>query len=562
MKTNNSIEFYRSKLNEQIILEKNVKSNLYTIKLEKKDLRKKGKKNKVERQRFKKLKDDYNKLIATLDRCLKEKIKLRKIIRNANRKKCKNESPERNNLVRRINKYNNKKNSIMNIEKIKKQIQKRKTECKIKKKERPLKRLIKIKKGKHKHINNKPKFKSFNGFIKYLENTINGIIKEVNDECLTYNSQLDFYDILYVISKKMSNNTSISLVNQHLKNKNISNVHVSAINKKRQNIDSKYVELVHTKLMKILIPEIEKCSEKILIEDGLYAVDGTIMNLLKSLSNDGLKLNDYGTYCSLIYSCIFDLSNEVPIDIHMDGSKNESKLFIDKINILPKNSIIMGDGKYFNKNIIRNINDNNIYGIFKVSRNLKICKDLLASDDDQLICDYDGHQIRLIKLKCGNETYILGTNLLDENKYDNKTIIELFKQRWYIEEYFKTLKCTLNLNKTKSQNKNNVLQEVYMQMIIVTISKYIEIMAPNYVLNKNMYKNQKINRTKLIKNIANDFLYYIFYKKLTKKYLNKIYNLLFDLINDTILIEDNRFELRKRKLPITEYQNNGNHDNG
>ena len=118
------------------------------------------------------------------------------------------------------------------------------------------------------------------------------------------------------------------------------------------------------------------------------------------------------------------------------------------------------------------------------------------------------------------------------------------------------------MNKTKSKLKNNILQEVYVQMILVAISKYIEIMAPKFVLNNNLYTNKKINRSKLIKNISNDFLYYIFYKKLNNKYLNKIYNMLFDLINDTILIEDNRFEKRRRKLPITEFQNNGNHEYG
>jgi hypothetical protein len=57
-------------------------------------------------------------------------------------------------------------------------------------------------------------------------------------------------------------------------------------------------------------------------------------------------------------------------------------------------------------------------------------------------------------------------------------------------------------------------------------------------------------------------MYYILYKKVNKKNIQIIINMLFDLINSVTLIEDNRYEKRIRKLPITQFINNNNYDNG
>lgn len=561
----NSYKNNKALLNKKIKEEKELKDTLYQNKLEKKDLRKKGKKTKEELDRFKELKIQRAEKVTELQNCTKEKNEVYNVLRNENRKMCKENSPNRNKYTRRYNNNNielDDENEKERKELIKKEIKKRKIICKECKKKRPLTRLIKNNKyNKYVFKYNKSNYRSINGFIKDFENIFNGIVKEVNDECLTYNSQLDLTDIFYVLSHKLSNNKSISSTNQHLKNKDIVHVSNNAINKKRKEIDNLYFKKIYDKLIKEIIPVIESNSNSLNINNKLFAVDGSIMNYVKDLHKEGFKLSEYGTYCSLILSCIYDVSNEIPVDIHIDGSKNEAKLLTDKINVIPENSILMGDAKYFSKNILNKLQENNIYGIFKVSRNINMCKTFLDSEENESVYNYYDHRVRLIKIKCGNEIYIIGTTILDEINFSKQIIIDLFKQRWFIEEYFKTIKCTLNLNKTKSKLKSNIYQEIYVQMIVVAISKYIEIMAPKFIKN-NIQKNLKINKTILIKNISDLFLFYIFYRRLTKKYLNKIEKLLFDIINNLILIEDNRFEKRQRKLPLSEYQNNGNHNNG
>ena len=75
----------------------------------------------------------------------------------------------------------------------------------------------------------------------------------------------------------------------------------------------------------------------------------------------------------------------------------------------------------------------------------------------------------------------------------------------------------------------------------------------NYIENKN----KKTNISNLIKNLGNDFLKIILYEKETKQNMEKIKNLVFDLINTKVNIEDFRWNNRCRTRPYTEYSKSG-----
>ena len=134
-------------------------------------------------------------------------------------------------------------------------------------------------------------------------------------------------------------------------------------------------------------------------------------------------------------------------------------------------------------------------------------------------------------------------------------VIEL-KTKSQLEEYFKLVKCSLNFKDTKSKHINNILQEMYTHMLIVLISKYIQQIGKKFINTKKSMNNEyKINDSNFIHNIANSFMYKIFYEKMNKKTIQDIKFLLFDILNVIILIEDNRYEIRERKTPITQFNN-------
>jgi len=405
------------------------------------------------------------------------------------------------------------------------------------------------------------KYRSIEGFIKNIKKIVIDILQSINDECFVYKSDLDLFDITYIISKIISNNWSTTIVNQHIKNKDIAYITNSAINDKRKNIDYKYLKLAYEALMGIIKNDIENYSNKVDVKN-LYAVDGSKINFFKQLESEGYTVSNNNNYCKALMSTVYDVSNELVMDTVIKKSMKEGKIFEKQLNNFQKKSIIMGDGHYFTKGVLNKMREKGIYGIFKAPRNLNICKDFLKMNDESKIYDYNGINVRLIKYKNYNNTYILGTNILTNEKYTNDFIIKMYNQRWFVEDFFKISKCYLNFNKTHARTMNNIMQEVYMQMIIVALSKYIEIIAPVFLPNNYNYINHKINRKNVINSVSNDIIYLILYEKHNKKYINAMKNILFDLINCVTLIEDNRYEKRIRKMPITQFMNNNNYENG
>lgn len=568
------IETCKAKLNVKIKSLANLKEQLQKINVELAKLRKIKKKLKKDITRLKKLLFNRQNLYVSIRNENDTIRELKRVIRNSNRKLCKTNIPIRNKFIRRVNVNNEQQ---LNHDDYKKQIKIRKQEC-IDKRKNLYTRNRKNKRGKRNKRGNRcfdqlrrnkinykykgPTYKNIKEFIKHLYTILKKIIMEVNNECLAYDTQIKFSTIMYSISRVISTNETMSTVNQHLKNKNIAYVFDETLNKKRRLIDYNYFRLIYEKLIEIIIVDIQKCSNTPIIELDIYSTDGTKLAFMKNLINDNFSTDNRGNYCKGLLNCIYNNTNELPIDIILDNGNSESKLLIKQLDKIPRNSTLLADGHYFTDKVLKKLDEKGIYFIFKTPRNLTICREFLESNNNSMIYNYCGTNVRLIKYKNNTETLVLGTNLFDQNEYPDKLIIELFKQRWFIEEYFKIAKCVFNLKKTTAKTKNTILQEFYMQMIIVALSKYIEIIAPTLLINDKNYETYKINKKNMLINIANDILYKLLFKKLTKRTLSDISNILFDLINSTTLIEDNRYELRKRKLPVTEFSNNTNYDHG
>ena len=63
------------------------------------------------------------------------------------------------------------------------------------------------------------------------------------------------------------------------------------------------------------------------------------------------------------------------------------------------------------------MNVKEINGIFKVPRNICICKDFLKTNKQSRIYNYKGNRVRLIKYKNQNSTYILGLFFVEKLMY-------------------------------------------------------------------------------------------------------------------------------------------------
>src|SRR5262249_13176959 len=91
---------------------------------------------------------------------------------------------------------------------------------------------------------------------------------------------------------------------------------------------------------------------------------------------------------------------------------------------------------------------------------------------DQIIeiKDHNGEtrKIRVVrgaKFKTGNCLF-LATNLLDQQKYDRKALLNLYKKRQSVEDVFLNLKQTLSVKNIRSKKINGVLQEIYAALVM------------------------------------------------------------------------------------------------
>jgi hypothetical protein len=68
------------------------------------------------------------------------------------------------------------------------------------------------------------------------------------------------------------------------------------------------------------------------------------------------------------------------------------------------------------------------------------------------------------------KTIVFVTNLLEKKKYSRKEIIELYKKRWSCETLYGRSKNLLNLEKFHARNYNGVMQEIFANFLILSLT--------------------------------------------------------------------------------------------
>ena len=294
---------------------------------------------------------------------------------------------------------------------------------------------------------------------------------------------------------------------------------------------------------------------------GIYrilCVDGTHSPLSQNLKNDDYKLTPNNTYVDSLISGLYDISNKTIVDFHLSNSKNENKQYKNQFIYLKENDIIIHDRGYFNPNLLYNLHIKKVNSIFRMKKNYIIVKDILKSNkNDKIytICNKNTNwlkiKLRLVKYKIKGEIYILGTTLTD-NIFSIDVLKKLYKKRWRIEEYFKTIKYCLSFKDFHSKTEEQVKQEMYIHMFCTLLTRTLEEI---YKKHNNKLKNKLItNKTNFKNNIdkvCNRIIKILFYQK--DKYVKDIIKILQILFIYLIKIRKNRSFLRKRIKPVSNF---------
>lgn len=421
---------------------------------------------------------------------------------------------------------------------------------------------------------------SFEEAIDDLACKVQKLLNQVHHDNFKYNSALITHDLLYGYLMKASGKcTSIGQITQHLKSKDIAYVTNEGFRKKMTLLDPSYLMMIFDALYKYIyvqmnsdteVPEIlennihfadqTKRTKFETFMKQIYGTDGTCLNLVKSIAKDGYKMDSTKKYCKMLTNSMYNITYGIPVDFDIRKDFKEAVAFENQIDKMEPGSLLLADGHYSTKDIIDKLYLHGHSFVIKIAGTHKICDHFLKSKkkNDIVKMGYNNNDVKLYKFTINGKHYALGTNLLDE-EYTAEFIKKLYEMRWYIEDFFRTLKSVTKLKGIYSQNETSLRHEIYSRMILCLLTRYIEHLGMQYLpRDVNANNTKKINTSNSIKTMGEEIIYRLIYMKTFDKeqhdnYIKKIRNCVFDMINCLCDIEDERFETRHRTRPVTSY---------
>jgi hypothetical protein len=285
---------------------------------------------------------------------------------------------------------------------------------------------------------------------------------------------------------------------------------------------------------------------------------------------------------------IFDITNNVPLDVTFCGStnrNNEVKLFIQYIkNNLDKfkNVIFIADRLYFNYDLLDFLDSNDLKYITRVKglgSNLNSANPIKKNIQKYEIINRLRKKVRIITNKKSykktiysskkkkkikkhtikvNSDCVLVTNLLDIDKYSDEAVLNHYKSRWDIEIFFKFIKNNFKFQylneKDNIQYEKMYLRELILTYIVKLIEHYYwkDKKPINVIIKKNGDKVeciQKINKSHLMKGIFESLFYNIINNDLSTEKLDKFCKKYIILTKNEL----NRSFPRNSKTPFTKW---------
>lgn len=307
----------------------------------------------------------------------------------------------------------------------------------------------------------------------------------------------------------------------------------------------------------------------------IFAVDGTKINLPRQLLAYGYRTpSDNAYYPQGLVSCLYQLKPKIPVDFDLVSHGDERKVALTHLNALRENDIVVYDRGYFSYAMLYAHLKRGVHVVFRLRGNqFKIIDEFIASDDiervvtiklsaqsQKEIClkcpdiKYTELQLRLIKYTRNGTTFILGTTLMDSQKYNVEAFADIYHSRWGIEELYKVSKVLLDVEDFHGQRERGVKQELFAHFVIITMSRiFSNQLDDGFSQEKNTTaKTFKVNLKNCLITIARK-LEALFLKKtnLVKNTINAILNTISSVRQK---VRPNRSYARQSKKPIKKWK--------
>jgi len=99
------------------------------------------------------------------------------------------------------------------------------------------------------------------------------------------------------------------------------------------------------------------------------AVDGSQLNLNKSLSKNDFKLSKNKNYTTGLLSSLFDTKKKIPIDYYLSNGKiTETECLYKQLDKVNKNDVLIMDRGYYSEKLMETLHNKNINYIFRIKK--------------------------------------------------------------------------------------------------------------------------------------------------------------------------------------------------
>lgn len=411
------------------------------------------------------------------------------------------------------------------------------------------------------------KIKTFWRKFKILvENTI----EKVNKETVKRKRKIDFkYILAFLMIYSCNKNITINEAIQKIYEYGFPKVRKSSLYEAR----TKYSYDTLVKLHKDTVNIIDQTTHKSKQSKRFFAIDGSKV-LIPNFKQSKKHYVNYGTHFNHgMLSCMYDIVYQIPYDFIFSENTAERLHAEEHLKMCRSGDVIIFDRGYISRRLIQLMNSRNIDFIFRIPKRdrqfFTIFSDEKCFIDKNIEYNFpDGTNLKLRLIKYKGIHCV--TSLRNRKKYPSKFISDKYKQRWNIEEFYKTLKMQTTMGDFHGNNEHSVMQEIASQFIMLTLSK-IQILQCLQLVKKNIFVeypyqsvnniekinckyNYRINSFAALKNIKDNILN-LFRKPLKK--ISKVFKKSIICLKDYLIaIRKNRIFARLSRRPINKWKKN------
>ncbi len=217
----------------------------------------------------------------------------------------------------------------------------------------------------------------------------------------------------------------------------------------------------------------------------LFAVDGSKLNLPRPLVKAGYRRPaDNAHYPQGLLSCLYALRAKVPVDFDLLRHDNERQAARAHLKALSPNDVVVYDRGYFSQALLGEHLARGMHAVFRLQANANaaVCAFVRSTDTDRVVDIAPGQappggrvalRWRLVKYEVAGSPYVLGTTLLDRERYPIAELSDLYHERWGIEELYKVSKHTLGIEDFHGQSERGVKQELFAHFVLITLTRLL-----------------------------------------------------------------------------------------